>query len=262
MRKRFNIIMLTLLCLFCIMPDAMADTNYTANTTINIRAKADKSGKVLGKVQAGDIISVSSIEGDWAAIDFNGKTAYVSKEYITKVEEEEPAVEEEKKEGWSWGTILLIVLAVYVVFKLIKKLLFSVVTRTVLAKNEAELEADRIRMALSSAMAERPVASSSVYTEPKAKMSYTKLEVRYITDGINSVNRSVKTRQNVVKKKTLILPKKVQEYGNRYGYNSLSLDYHQDHIIIKYGYETLMDTDINGAGNNEYIRGIESYDWQ
>lgn len=93
-------------------------------------------------------------------------------------------------------------------------------------------------------------------------MSYSKLVIRYTTDGLNTVNRSVKTRQDVVKKKTLYVSKKVQEYGDRYGYNSLSLDYHQDHIIIKYGYETLMDTDINGTGNNEYIRSIEGYDWQ
>lgn len=130
MRKRFNIILLTLLCLFCIMPDAMADTNYTANTTINIRAKADKSGKVLGKVQAGDIISVSSIEGDWAAIDFNGKTAYVSKEYITKVVVENHP-KEKKKDTSTEDTIFLIVIfalivgIVYGFYKLVRKLLSS-----------------------------------------------------------------------------------------------------------------------------------------
>ena len=96
MKRAINILLFTMLCLFCIIPDAMADTSYTANTALNIRAKADKNGKVLGKVQAGDTISVSSIEGDWAAIDFNGKTAYVSKEYITKVVVENHPKEKKK----------------------------------------------------------------------------------------------------------------------------------------------------------------------
>lgn len=128
--KIFNILIFTLLCLFCIMPDAMADSNYTANTTINIRAKADKSGKVLGKVQAGDTISVSSIEGDWAAIDFNGKTAYVSKEYITKVVVENHP-KEKKKDTSTEDTIFLIVIfalivgIVYGFYKLVRKLLSS-----------------------------------------------------------------------------------------------------------------------------------------
>lgn len=105
MRKIFNILLFAILCLFCIMPEAMADTNYTANTTINIRAKADKNGKVLGKVQAGDTISVSSIEGDWAAIDFKGKTAYVSKEYITEAKQVAPL----------WLRIIIAVIGVIIV---------------------------------------------------------------------------------------------------------------------------------------------------
>lgn len=113
MKRAINILLFTMLCLFCIMPDAMADTNYTANTTINIRAKADKSGKVLGKVQAGDTISVSSIEGDWAAIDFKGKTAYVSKEYITEVVvETEDTMEEDDSTDNTTSTIVLFALSI------------------------------------------------------------------------------------------------------------------------------------------------------
>lgn len=91
-------------------------------------------------------------------------------------------------------------------------------------------------------------------------MSYSKIEVRYTTDGINTKD-SVKTRQGE-KHKSLPLPKKVQEYGDRYGYSSLNITYHQDHLIISGGGETLMDVDINGTNNNEYIRSIVSYEWQ
>lgn len=90
-------------------------------------------------------------------------------------------------------------------------------------------------------------------------MSYTKLEIRYTTDGINT-SASVKTRQGE-KHRTIALPKKVQEYGDRYGYSSLRLEYSLDHLIIKGGSEVLMDLDINGTNNNEYIRSIVSYEW-
>lgn len=90
-------------------------------------------------------------------------------------------------------------------------------------------------------------------------MSYTKLNIVYYTDGINTT-ASVKTRTGN-KHRTIALPKKVQEYGDKYGYSSLRVDYNLDHLIIKGGGETLMDTDINGTNNNEYIRGIVSYEW-
>ena len=90
-------------------------------------------------------------------------------------------------------------------------------------------------------------------------MSYTKLNIRYKTDGINT-EAFVNTRQGE-KHRTIALPKKVQEYGDAHGYASLSLSYHGDHLLIKGGGKTLMDLDINGTNNNEYIRSIVSYEW-
>lgn len=90
-------------------------------------------------------------------------------------------------------------------------------------------------------------------------MSYTKLKITYYTDGINT-QASVKTRQGN-KHRTLAVPQKVQEYGDKYGYNNISLTYYGDHLILRGGYEDLMDIDINGTNNNEYIRGIVSHEW-
>lgn len=90
-------------------------------------------------------------------------------------------------------------------------------------------------------------------------MSYTKLDVRYITDGANTL-ANVNTRQGE-KHRIITLPQKVQKYGDRYGYDSLSIEYNQDHLIIKYGDTILLDQDINGTNNNEYIREIVSYEW-
>lgn len=90
-------------------------------------------------------------------------------------------------------------------------------------------------------------------------MSYSKIEIHYRGDGINSA-QGVNTRQGVVKKRAVSLNKKVQDYGDKYGYSSLRVDYSLDHLIIRGGGETLLDKDINGD-SNEYIRSIESYDW-
>ena len=90
-------------------------------------------------------------------------------------------------------------------------------------------------------------------------MSYSKIEVVYTTDGINT-KANVNTRQGE-KHKTVVLSKKVRDYGDRYGYYSMSIDFIYDHLIIRGGGEVLMDIDINGANNNEYIRSIVSYDW-
>ena len=90
-------------------------------------------------------------------------------------------------------------------------------------------------------------------------MSKTKLKIVYKTDGVNT-KASVNTRQGD-KHRTIALPKKVQEYGDKNGYSSLSLDYNNDHLIICGGGDTLMDLDINGTNNDEWIRGIISYEW-
>lgn len=91
-------------------------------------------------------------------------------------------------------------------------------------------------------------------------MSYSKLEIRYTTDGLNT-KASVNTRTGE-KHRTIGLSKKVQEYGDRYGYENIVIDYSGDHVILKGGGETLMDQDINGANNNEYICSIVSHEWQ
>ena len=105
------------------------------------------------------------------------------------------------------------------------------------------------------APAPKTVATPAVET----KKRYTKVEIYYTGDGINT-RQSVNTRQNVTKKKLLSLNKKVQDYGYSYGWNSLSIDYHQDHIIIRGGGSVLQDNDIN-EGSNEYIRSIVSHTW-
>ncbi len=90
-------------------------------------------------------------------------------------------------------------------------------------------------------------------------MSYTKIQVRYYGDGLNT-RQSVNTRKDVEKKVTITLPKRVIEYGDKHGYYSMRVGFCSDHIIITGSGETLLDKDING-GSNEYITRIVDYEW-
>lgn len=82
-------------------------------------------------------------------------------------------------------------------------------------------------------------------------MSYSKLKITYYTLGLN---RRTKHR-------TLALPKKVQEYGDKYGYSVITIDYLWDRLILKGGGEVLMDVDINGTDRWNGIERIVSYEW-
>lgn len=90
-------------------------------------------------------------------------------------------------------------------------------------------------------------------------MSYTKLEIRYVGDGVNS--KTDGETRDAIKKRTLALAKKVQEYGDKYGYDTIEFLFNGDRITLKGGDEVLQDQDINGTNNNEYIVSIEGYEW-
>lgn len=61
--------------------------------SLNVRSGPSTNNKVIGKLEKGDIISVISFVGNWARFTLDGKTAYVSKAYLQKVEEQ-PTVKE------------------------------------------------------------------------------------------------------------------------------------------------------------------------
>ena len=81
-------------------------------------------------------------------------------------------------------------------------------------------------------------------------MSYTKLEFYYLGDE----------GRESLKRKVISLPKVVQEFGDKYGYNELTVSYSGDRIIIKHHNRILMDKDFNGS-STEYIRNLLIYEW-
>jgi len=55
----------------------------TVKKNVNVRASADSSSDKLGKLQAGDSVTIYATEGDFYKIDFSGKKAYVASEFVT-----------------------------------------------------------------------------------------------------------------------------------------------------------------------------------
>ena len=78
-------------------------------------------------------------------------------------------------------------------------------------------------------------------------MSCTKLKIYYATGG-GARHLSVK------------LSKQVQEYGDKYGYESLSISHSSYFITIRYNSTVLMQRDVIPAGNWT-IQSIISYEW-
>lgn len=53
----------------------------TANN-LNVRSTASTSGNILGKLQKGSTVSILSVESNWVKIQYNGQTAWISKEFV------------------------------------------------------------------------------------------------------------------------------------------------------------------------------------
>ncbi|MDE6009535.1 MAG: SH3 domain-containing protein [Muribaculaceae bacterium] len=53
---------------------------------MNIRADGTPTATVLGTLSPGTIIEVKTVEGDWASLDYKGKTGYVATKYIETVD--------------------------------------------------------------------------------------------------------------------------------------------------------------------------------
>lgn len=87
-----NILCTTLLCSALLIWPAQHITNpaivhaatvtYQTTATVNVRAGAGTSYKVLGKLKKGKTITVKKTVGAWYKISFNGKAGYVSASYV------------------------------------------------------------------------------------------------------------------------------------------------------------------------------------
>lgn len=68
-------------------------------TKLNVRATADKSGKVLSQIAQNDTIDVLDIQNGWGMVTIEGDTGYVSMDYLEQVQ---LAAKESQKDGEPW----------------------------------------------------------------------------------------------------------------------------------------------------------------
>lgn len=52
------------------------------NSRLNVRTKPSMSGKIIGKLYTGNKVEIKGESGNWYEINYNGKTAYISKNYV------------------------------------------------------------------------------------------------------------------------------------------------------------------------------------
>lgn len=62
--------------------NAEPQTQY-ATSTVNIRQQPSETADILGKLQPGESVTVSSTADGWSQIDHNGTTGYVKSEYLS-----------------------------------------------------------------------------------------------------------------------------------------------------------------------------------
>lgn len=73
---------------------SLTETTMYATSSLNVRCDRGTGSEILGKLSAGDPVSVTSIDDGWAAIIYNGVSAYVASNYLSnsQPETEPPAV--------------------------------------------------------------------------------------------------------------------------------------------------------------------------
>lgn len=100
--KRYFVMIVYLCCSLL----AVAQTKYevTANTFLNIRTYADGDAPVLGTVDKGGKVDVYEISNGWAKIGYDGGYAYVSADYLKKVQNVTSVVPESNESGFDFSS--------------------------------------------------------------------------------------------------------------------------------------------------------------
>ena len=84
-------------------PEVVKKTGYVYNldgTLLNVRPKPSTSEAPIGTLAQGTSVVIVGESGNWYQIEFNNKTAYVSKDYITFTA---PTPEVVKKTGYVYN---------------------------------------------------------------------------------------------------------------------------------------------------------------
>ena len=59
-----------------------AKVTASSGSTVNMRASASTSAKILSSIAIGQIVDVTGTSGDWSQITWNGKSGYMMSKYL------------------------------------------------------------------------------------------------------------------------------------------------------------------------------------
>ena len=108
--------------------------NYTASQDLNVRMGSSSSAEVIGQITKSTVVDVTSIDGNWGKINFQGKDGYVSMKFLDKVVTESNSGEQtttstHTSSSSSTGTwfivIIIIIIMLYFRNTSLVKLLFG-----------------------------------------------------------------------------------------------------------------------------------------
>lgn len=99
MKEIKNWTLVLLMSMFCLI--ANAETYIVTANKLNVRDEASKAGDIIGAFQQGDAITVEEINGEWATVSINGKTGYVSTQYLAASDPNQKSVQKEKDSSYS-----------------------------------------------------------------------------------------------------------------------------------------------------------------
>ena len=95
--------------------------NYITKQEINVRYGPGTSYAVAGVIPADSIIDVQEINGNWATIQYNAQTAYISIKFIIKADtNNENTMMPQKKKGMSNGIAIFYVVGGLTIIFIIK----------------------------------------------------------------------------------------------------------------------------------------------
>ena len=112
MKKIKNYALFILMNIICLMTNA--ETYVVTADKLNVRSEASKTGGIIGTLQHGDAVNIENIDGEWATVNINGKTGYVSTQYLVPSESSQKSVKSKKKSSISETIFILFLLFIFV----------------------------------------------------------------------------------------------------------------------------------------------------
>lgn len=89
-----SVALLIMLSCFTMSSFAASQDEYLATATVkssvNFRADQSASSKIYSLIKTGTVLPVKAANNYWVLVDYNGKTGYVSRSYVTIVEKNPP----------------------------------------------------------------------------------------------------------------------------------------------------------------------------